>query len=183
MRRTLLIVSVLMLVASMVSAQPGTILLTSDPAYTSCELTDGAGLVNLYVFHINTNGSTGSQFKIEASAGMLMTYLAESTTYLKIGVSHSGVAVAYQACYTGPLQILSIQYLASGLSTACATFTVVPDPTATVPGLYVTDCADPPNLLTGLSSTAVVNNDGSCPCPPIVPVEETSWGQIKAIYK
>ena len=183
MRRTLLIVSVLMLVASLVSAQPGRIQLTANQALTTCDVVDAAGLVNIYVFHINTSGATASQFKIDVTAGMTMTYLAESSQFLAIGDSRTGVAIAYQACLAGPLEILSIQYLGSGTSAACSEFTVVEHPTAIVPGLNVTDCDDPPNMLTALGSTAVVNADGGCPCPPIVPVESTSWGQIKAIYQ
>jgi hypothetical protein len=28
-----------------------------------------------------------------------------------------------------------------------------------------------------------VNPDGSCDCGEVVPVEDTSWGQIKALYQ
>jgi len=174
-----------MLAAGLVCAQPGRIQLSADAALTTCEITDVSGLKTIYIYHINTSGATASQFMVQVDAGVTMSYLSESSLYLKIGTCAgplaTGCAIAYQTCLTGPIQILTLQYFASGTSTPCSEFNIVEDPGAIVPGLYVTDCANPPNLLTGLSSKAVVNNDGSCPCS-IVPVESTSWGQIKAIY-
>jgi hypothetical protein len=173
----------IMLVAGLVFAQPGVIQIAADQGVTTCDVTDVAGLVTVYVFHINTIGSTASQFKILPSAGVTMTHLADNSAFLTIGNSQTGIAIAYQACFTGPLEILSMSYLGSGTSVACSDLTVVEDPTANPPGLFVTDCASPPNKLIGLGSTAIINDDGGCPCPDIVPVEETSWGQIKAIYR
>jgi hypothetical protein len=176
-----------MLVASLATAQPGRIQISADQELTSCDIVDAAGLVSVYVYHINTSGASASQFMVEQTGGTGLSFVSETPAYLKIGQcagpAATGCAIAYQACLSGPLLILTITYIGSGASDPCGQFAIVEDPSADPPGLYVTDCEAIPNLLIGLGSTASINNDGSCPCPPIVPVEDTSWGQIKAIYQ
>lgn len=173
-----------MLAAALVSAQPGRIQISADQALTTCNVADVPGLVSVYVYHINTSGATASQFKIQQTGGAGLSYLNESSPYLKIGDCFAGCAIAYQQCLTGPVLILTINYLGGGTSAPCGLLEIIDDPNADPPGLYVTDCAGiPPNKLIGLGSTASIADDGSCTCPPIVPVEDTSWGQIKAIYK
>jgi hypothetical protein len=189
MRRSLLIVSMLLVVATLVSAQPGRIQLTADQAITTCDITDAGGLIDVYVFHINTSGANASQFMIDVIGAHTMTYLAETVTppFLKIGVcagpDKTGCAIAYGSCQPGNMQILKVQYLGFGTTPACTEFVIVADPSADPPDIYATDCANPPILLSALGSTAVINPDGTCPCPEIIPVEETSWGKIKAIYR
>jgi hypothetical protein len=177
------------LVAGLVSAQPGRIQVSANQALTSCDIVDAPGLVSVFIYHINTSGATGSQFIVEKTGGAGITYLSETVTapYLKIGTcagpTATGCAIAYGQCLTGPFLILTLSYIGSGTSAPCGGFAILADPSADPPGLYVTDCQGIPNLLIGLGSTASIANDGSCPCPPIVPVEDTSWGQIKAIYQ
>jgi hypothetical protein len=185
----LLAVSILAM-ASMVFAQAGSIGVFSDPAATSCDITDAAaGLLLVYVVHVNAPAATGGQFMVEVDAGFTGSYLSEAVTapYLKIGTcagpTATGCAIAYGGCIASPANmILTIQYFGSGTSTPCAMFHIVEDPSADPPGIYMTDCADPPNLLIATGGEAIVNFDGVNCDACNVPNEETSWGKIKAIY-
>jgi hypothetical protein len=185
MKKALLLTIALLCISSLVFAQAGSIGVFADPGGAVCDLVDFPGLVVIYVVHVYTPGATGSQFSL--TENHLMTYLAETVTapYLKIGTCAGpagfGCAIAYGGCYASPNMMLMVQYFGNGITPPCGTIQVDVDYTAAIPGMYVSDCADPPNLLTGTGGTAFINNDGSCPCN--IPVEETSWGQIKSLYK
>jgi hypothetical protein len=53
---------------------------------------------------------------------------------------------------------------------------IVPAPNK--PGVRAVDCAENSVIITG--GQARVNPDGTCQCA--VPVNETTWGNIKALY-
>jgi hypothetical protein len=188
MKRFVLLSIGLLLVASLAFAQTGSIGLFADPAALSCDVYDsGPGLVIVYVIHVYTPGATASQFIVASMWGNAMTYLSEAVTapYIKIGTcagpGATGCAIAYGSCVGSPNMIMMIQYFASGLTPPCSYLQVMADPTATPPGIYVTDCADPPNLLTATGGDVVINPIEGCFCN--IPVEDTSWGQIKSLYQ
>ncbi|MCK4776515.1 MAG: hypothetical protein KAT30_17080, partial [Candidatus Krumholzibacteria bacterium] len=75
-----------------------------------------------------------------------------------------------------------IDYFAQGLSPPCSYIQVVADPLAyDPPGIQVADCAFPPNVVNATGGDVVVNPDASCMCN--IPVEETTWGKVKALYR
>jgi hypothetical protein len=177
--------------------QPGGIGLFSDAAATSCTAYDElSGLVSIYVVHVQTPGATACQFSIPEPWCSGLTYLSEAVTspYIKIGTcsgpSATGCAIAYGSCRPSPNMVLTLTYFGQGTTVNCCCMYVEPDPTATPPGIYVTDCADPPNLLTATGGVVKFNPDGSCTgwyCDEgcinsPVPVEETTWGSIKAMF-
>jgi hypothetical protein len=172
----------------MAFAQTGSIGLFSDVAGTICDVYDPGGiLVMVYVVHVYTPGATGAQFIVADMWGNAMTYIAETVTapYLKIGTcagpGATGCAIAYGACMPSPNMMLMIQYFSMGMTPPCSYLQVMADPTATPPGIYVTDCSDPPNLLAATGGDVVINPIAGCFCD--IPVEETSWGQIKNLYQ
>lgn len=184
----LLLSMVLLFISSLTFAQPGSIGLFSAPTGTNCDLYDTMpGLVLVYVVHVFTPGATAAQFRVASLWGNAMTYLAESPTapYIKIGTCYSntgGCAIAYGGCMGSPNMILTIQFFASGLTPPCSYLQVMPDITPPAkPAVLVTDCADPPHLLNATGGDVVINPQAGCFCN--IPVEETSWGQIKSLYK
>jgi hypothetical protein len=190
MKRGMLLAASLLVVASMAFAQAGSVGVFSDAAATSCDITDAvSGVVIVYIVHVSSPATTGSQFIVDADPGFTATYIAETVTapFLKIGTcagpTATGCAIAYGGCEASPIMMLTIQYFGTGTSTPCSMFHIREDPSADPPGLYVTDCADPPNLLTGLGGEAIVNFDGVNCDPCNVPNEDTSWGTIQAIYQ
>jgi hypothetical protein len=190
MKRFLLLSIGLLLVAGLAFAQPGSIGVFSNVTGTNCDLYDVApGLVLIYVVHTMTAGATASQFRVVCAWGFNMTYLAESPTapYIKIGTCGGpagfGCAIAYGSCRPGPNMILTMQYFASGLSAPCSYCQVMPDISITPPktSVLVTDCANPPHLLNATGGDLVINPTTECMCD--IPVEDTSWGQIKSLYQ
>jgi hypothetical protein len=169
MKRLIIIVLAIILFSSPTLAQPGSIALLSDAGGTNCNLFDQVpGLVTVYVFHLYSPGATGAQFKVESGPGVTLLFIGETSPYLTIGQSENGIAIAFQGCYTSPNHLLTINYIGNGTSEICSQMEVVPDPTATIPGIYVTDCADPPNLLTATGGGLVVNPESYCMCSPFM---------------
>jgi len=185
MKRSLLIAVCLVFTASMVFAQPpGSIGLFVDPNASVCDVYDQVpGLVTIYVFHMYTPGATASQFMVDHvswGAGTL-TYLGETSPYgVIIGNSQTGISIAYGACVPSPNVLLTINYFGSGLTPPCSYIQVMPDPAAIPREIWVVDCQTPPNKAIATGGDVVVNPDPSCFCN--VPVEETTWGRVKALY-
>jgi hypothetical protein len=185
MKRSLLIAFSLALFATTAFSQAGSIMLFSDPGATNCDVYDIPGLVVVYVVHMYTSGATGAQFRVDHmswGAGTLM-WIADAVTppYVPVGNSQTGIQIGYGLCMISPNLILQIQYLAQGLSPPCSYIQVVSHPTATPPGILVADCAIPPILWPATGGDVVVNPDPTCMCD--IPVQETTWGQIKALYQ
>ena len=184
MKHVLSLVLCFLFIAGLAQAQGGTIGVFGDTGGAACDIYDSTpGLVLVYVVHVYTPGATGCQFKIDDSAAS-MTFLAESVPapYMSIGSSHYGIAIVYGMCVPAPNLVLTLQYFAQGLSTACSHIDVVPDPTAVPPGIYVANCAYPaPALLNATGGTVMVNPIEDCMCN--VPAEDTTWGQIKSLFK
>ena len=97
------------------------------------------------------------------------------------GVSNqSGGDYAYGICQVGPHNFLNILYQGTGVAGACSSMEVVKHPNRDF--IEGVDCDDA--LLMCDGSRLLVNTAGGCTeeCGRIVPVEETNWGQIKALY-
>ncbi|NIO28034.1 MAG: hypothetical protein GTO29_05715 [Candidatus Latescibacteria bacterium] len=179
MKRTLLVALCMVLAASVAVAQPGTIGIFSDLTFTSNQLTDAGGPVFAYVAHINTSGSTGSRFMVVQANLACMTYVGETSPFATVmGNSQTGIEIAYGSCVVGSFEVLTIEY-AGCSSPACAALVVMPDTAATPEAVLVTDCEVPPNLIVTSGGYAWINFDGTC----TVPIEDTSWGRIKTLYR
>jgi hypothetical protein len=185
MRFSVILIAILLVVPAAAMAQHGVIGLFADETATSCEMVDnGQGILDIYVMHTLVAGSTASEFMVQPSAGFTAMHIGDTTPYLYIGNSQTGISVAYGECLTAPIHIMTITYLFDGTSSACGYLEVVADPNAVpVPGIYMTDCVLPvPNKFSPQGGKLFVNGDGSCPCMSPVPTEESTWGQIKAMY-
>lgn len=172
MYRTLIPFLIVIFAASPVSTQ--NISLYADAEGTDCALAyDTPGVINIYAVVMSGIGLTGVQFSAplpDCWTGVL--YLSESVPppYISIGNSQTGIAVAFGACVPGLTNhVLTIQVFASNpdLIGDCCPYWVQPDPTANPPGIYVTDCADPPNLLSGTGGDLFITRSGGWE-PPIL---------------
>jgi hypothetical protein len=179
MKKSLLIALTLLCISSLAMAQAGSIGVFMDQAGTVCDLNNSTGILFLQVVHVNSPGATACQFAVEF-VGTPLTLYGATSPYNTIGSPLYGIAIAYGMCQISPVHVLTMTL--GGISAPCDMVKIVADPSADVPGIYVTDCATPvPNLLTGTGGSGFLNNDGGCPCN--VPAEDTSWGQIKALYQ
>jgi hypothetical protein len=181
MKRAALLTVAMLCVASLVFAQGGTIGAFSDMGGTDCYITDGvAGLLPIYIVHVNTPGATASQFYAPTPACMVgATFLSDSPSFpVAIGGSQTGIAIAYGACLSAPIHVLTIQYFAAGLTSPCCYFDVLPDPAVPSGQIEVVDCVETIVFATGQSG--LINTDGTCECG--VPTQDTTWGKMKSLY-
>jgi hypothetical protein len=190
-RLLIIITLILAWTAASLMAQPGYVGVYGDPGATNIDIIDAApGLLLAYVVHVVTPGATAAQFIVPQPWCLTATYLSEAVTapYIKIGTcagpGATGCAIAYGSCVASPNMILTIQYFSQGTTPNCCCLYVEGDPSATPPGIYVTDCSDPPLLLRAGGGSVWINWNYSCDecINDPVPVEETSWGKIKAMY-
>lgn len=172
MKRSVLIALALTLCASMAFAQQS-IMAFSDPGGASCEWNDvGPGLQSVYVFHTNTTGATAGEWTL-GSPPATWSYLGESSPFtLVIGNSLEGVSISYQACLQNTFLLMTVNFFGSGLEQPCTYFGII--------NAQVIDCAQGRDFPPG--GQGIVNPvDPDCLCN--VPVAETTWGGIKALYK
>lgn len=179
MKRVLLLtVGVVCVFGSAFGQDVGSIDIFSDPGFSDCNITSVAAPFHVYVAHTNAVvGATAVQFLLEVPADLL--YVGETSPYtLKIGTSISGVSISYSACKTGTFLLLDVSFL-GGSTPACALMSIVPGPGDDQ--VQVADC-NSQSVFLPLAGQARVNDDGSCTCN-YLPVAETTWGGIKALYQ
>lgn len=177
MKRTLLIGLCLTMVASLAFAQAGSIRIASDATGVECNFADAGGLVQVYLLHVDAPGATASQFKLDVSAAG-WTHLGDTWNFATvIGSSMTGVSVAYGACFSAPIALGTINFFGSA-APACSMINIVADPGALSGQIEAVDCASFKVFPTG--GAGIVNPDGTCDCS--TPVQETTWGGVKALY-
>ena len=179
MKKALLLTICLMFAASMAFAQPGNLGVFADPTGLSCTLTPATTTV--YVVHINTAAATACQFALAAPTGLVHVATVGGTGTLLLGNAQDGAGVAYGSCRGGPIYVAMVIY-AGAVVTPCDLITVVDDPTANPPGIWMADCTSPDPVQFAITTGgSAIFSDGTCDCN--VPVEDTSWGQIKSLYQ
>jgi hypothetical protein len=113
---------------------------------------------------------------------------------LKIGDIFTGVAVSYESCRALPHLVASLNFISLSPTPPCFAMEVVPDPNAEPfegTEIVAFDCSS--NALVGSGGILCVNIPTCCVVSSgssgvqqwcdTVPVEETTWGEIKALYR
>jgi hypothetical protein len=171
--------------ATPVRGQAGQINLFVDSLYTYCLHYEEYGSydVHVYVVHQNTPGATGCRFKLKASMSLSWFYWGETSPYAVTGNTQTGITVNYGACLASDILVTTVLYLKDSQSGRCATIRAVPDPAAPSGTIEVYDCSG--NTLVGGSQPLVIN-PGGWDCwvwCSTIPVEESTWGRVKALYE
>jgi len=158
----------------------------ADVGGATCFTDYSGGFLILYVVHVNSPGATQSKFKVVQTNGAALTPFGTGTSlngaYTTVGSLAAGFTVWYGlgqvgACTASPNWVISLLYN-GGSSPECGRVEIVPHPDET--DVLAWDCADPPNAQVASGVSFVLNPNASCDCT--VPVWETTWGQIKALY-
>ncbi|HXV12567.1 MAG TPA: hypothetical protein VEC56_00040 [Candidatus Krumholzibacteria bacterium] len=168
--------------------------------FQDCYIVDDAPrLHTLTLMHRFNTGSIAARFKLEANAGMAMTYVSETHAWPSLGNMRTGISVCYGSCQAGDTVLGTVTYQGYGMSHSCAQFIVVPHPDAEA--LDVVTCGNEPELVTtfhfevfegpGGGCSLCINHDpgiqyGGDPelfdCQP-VSSNSSTWGAIKALYR
>jgi len=181
MKKVLLLMVAVMCVSGLAYGQSnvGSIDIFSDANLTDCNITaPPAGVFPVWIAQTNVfDGTTAVQFALVTPSTMLNVGEIASF-FLTLGNTTTGVSIAYGGCKTGTFLLLQINYLGQGATAPCELITVVRDPIK--PGIQYIDC-DENLIIVPQAGQARVNPDISCLCA--VPVHETTWGGIKALYQ
>jgi len=164
-------------------AYADTIGLYADAQGTQCNIVDNAtGLLPIYVVHVASVGAGGYAFSAPKPACMVgAIFLSDTDPFgMFLGNTQTGVVIPYGPCETGPIHVTTMNFFAFGTSEPCCSYPVLGHPDFDPTNPLVFDCANQAYLAQGL--TATINGNATCPCGYPVPLEETSWGRVKALY-
>jgi len=163
-----------------------------------CETRDQPGvLYSVEILHNGHTGVSGARFKLETRNGANLTYVSETIhSPLYSGNTQDGIFVCYGGCVGGQQLIATVIYEGTGLSAECGTLEVVPFPGADGP--EVIGCAPGTFGFAESWHLSVSDEPLICGCPRktqytgtvtpgldclTVPVETTTWGAIKSLYR
>ena len=181
-------VTILALIGLALSAVPvaafDRIELYSDPAMSNCNLDDnGVGPKSVYMAHNAPAGATASQFQVPTPACWIGATFVASTPapgFSAVGDASSDILISYGACWGGSFLIGTISYFSMGLATACCSIRITKAPTAPLDGIVTVDCASTPHVISA-PFQILINPDQTCLCSN--PVQDATWGGIKALYR
>jgi hypothetical protein len=167
------------------SARADTIGLYADIAGTNCNIELQSNLTYVHVVHV-TNGSTGCAFMAPRPECLTGAIWVTDQCVLPppaccCGDSQAGMTWDYGFCQSGTLEIARIVYRRGPLQNPCCVYPVLPHPNSPGGQPLVVDCNSNSVPATVLVAT-VMGDPVACPCGYPVPVEETTWGRVKALY-
>jgi hypothetical protein len=162
----------------MAFAQAGTVGAFADAGATNCNLVDAGGLVVVYINQVYTTGSTAAQFMLVPAPGW--AHLGDNWNFQAIGTALTGVSVAYGQCFAGTISLGWVNFFGAGVP-PCTFVSIVPDPAAPTGQIEAVDCEVVPAKMFPTGGVAIVNPLITCDC--LIPVQDTTWGGIKALYQ
>jgi hypothetical protein len=191
MKKALLLALVVVFASSTLAFSQGYIgvFASQDPA-GACNFVDAGGVVSLYYYQVNSIGATAVEFQSDISQTVGWTKYGDNIPWtLVIGSFDSpmtGISISYgtSGCQVGDVYLGSSFYGVTGATPACTKVTIKNNPIPSIDGEthpIVADCTADANLYIVGGFTATVNGDASCQCG--VPVQDSSWGKIKSLYK
>jgi hypothetical protein len=198
MRYALLLTVALLSLATVLPAQPGSIGIFSTPDASDCNFFDltaaaeyeAVGLVEFYIVHVYAGGVTGSRFSAPQPPCLNCTYMYEElisetpeNNKISVGTALDGISIGYGQCLSGNIHIMTIAYYCWGGTPPDCYYRILPDPGEDTGNVVVTDCDF--NILPSTGGVGIINPtvaSRSIMETCNIPVEENSWGMIKAIY-
>lgn len=150
----------------------------SDATLSECTLSDASPRVTSVYVAETSDQATGLRFGVAADPGFTGVWLAETSPFTTIGNSQTDLSIGFGACMAGQFLVLTIDYQLFGTST-CSNLSIVAAPGFLEP--ICTSCLFHEVPCSGLDPLHV-NCSGSFDCNP-VPVESSTWGRVKALYR
>jgi len=169
MKKFLLLTMCLLMVSS--AALADHIGVYSDGSASSCNLGNIAGQFspNATVIHRFTTGATGSRFKVTFPAGT--SYFGFNTPYVPVGALNTDLSLGYGQCLNGSIVLGTINAIY-----AAGTGHVEKADLQSI--ILYTNC-----LFAELPATGGVFYVGGIAGCGEAPVEPSTWGSVKALYR
>jgi len=155
--------------------------LYSDPTGTICAAPTTPFVVHtVYVIHQFSTGATQSSWRVTNDASVMLSFGSSCGQLTIQGDAFSGITVFYPGCQTGSFLICELPF-----------FNTSTDP---VPGCYqlnvvgfnnpaptFVDCGDNELAAAGGFFSWDIDADNCWDCT--TPVESTTWGRVKSLYR
>lgn len=165
--------------------------LTAD-GLGGCVLADDSGVIVFYVIHWPSTDAAGVHYRISTCQSTLI-WLTDtfSPGMTFTGDSQSGVDVQYPSCLSGPIAVQTVAFFGAGDSPADSGIKLLPHPDSQSGQVEADRCGGGVDLLDAggvciRPITCFCNQLGppyhSIPCLT-VPVEHSTWGKVKAMYR
>lgn len=188
MKKVLLIAMAITLCAGVAMADH--IGIYTDEVATACTLDNPLpafpSTVDLYIVHRFSAGATGSDFKVLDNSGLLPASqtLLGTPQYIGIGSWTNGIVIGYAFCYTGDIPVMKLSFYATAPAATCASLSVVADPNVAQGEVLAVDCNNAEQIATGGTFHFAPDSSPECnDCGEPTPVKQSTWGQIKALYR
>ena len=195
----MMVAGVVLVFAAAASAQTGpTIALFADEGGTNCDLTsDGSGTVEVHMLLLGASEVGAVQFKApKPDCWTNATWVGDNIAWtLFIGDTQAsdpwGLSIAFLSdvdCVesNSPIYLGSITYSLNGTPPVCCRYPVLKadDLHPEFDGPIGTLCLEDHRLFGIEGGTMVINPDQTCGCNDrtALPVHETKWGTVKALY-
>jgi hypothetical protein len=178
MKKVLMLSLAILMVASYAMADD--IGVYTDQAGTDCDfVATGIGPLTVYVVH-HTAGATGSQFKVVNTSSWSFS-ASVLGGFLSIGDAFSDLSLAYGGCNAGPaIAVVALNGFTFPFPGApCGQITVQAAPNKV--GVIGVDC-----IFAELPASAgkiVFDPNATCPCVEPNATEQSTWGNIKSLYR
>lgn len=155
--------------------------LYGDPAATVNVVHD-VGPATLEVYVVQTTyfdpGVMAVRFSAPPSPGFEAVHLSEVCNFDLMGDSQTGAQVFYPGCFSGTVHVMTITYHVEGLSQHCHLYEPQPYPGAS--SIESQACGEVGWSWTdGVGVYVSTDPEESCGSP----VEQSTWGGIKAMYR
>ena len=181
MKRVVFLAIATLFAASMVFAQNGSIGIFADNAGTNCNLPGVVGMAYYYFVHVNAIQASASQWAAPAPMCFSGVRLADLPVFaVNFGNTSAGITVGYGTCMTGTFHIITALYQVLAAPGICCRWSVVADPTLESGKIEIPECAPDFPMNFGTGGQGMLNSNATCLCN--VPIEDTTWGQVKALY-
>lgn len=192
-RVLVLLVCVCVMNAPMSDAATLSMVKGTDP-WGSCELASDNGLVMLSVIHWPySSGASGVRYRVSVCNSTLVWVFDDSRFEGVTGDLGSGFVVNYGACLEGPIVVQTLYFAGSGTSPFNSAVKIMPHPAAQSGQVEATTCT---GVVYSHEGGGICIKPGvgcycnllgppyhEIPCAEPVPVESTSWGKVKALYR
>jgi hypothetical protein len=177
----------LVLASGVALAQPGGILgvYTSPSGSGDCSLYEFVGsLQSVWVVHTAGPDIQGASFRLVNTWSATFISAVYPVTYINPPDLFGGDYFTLGGCYGPPSQFVRVDFLPLVYSPPCGgMISVEPDPDVASGEIEAVDC-DGNALIAVAGPPLIVNPDETCPCAePPIGNEQTTWGQIKALYR
>jgi hypothetical protein len=178
-----ILLSALLILASVSVGHAGKLELREDPVVAECQIREASpGVIEVFVVHLGIANTTRVSFSVPVPPCASLTWLGDVPQEFDtvIGESPTGVDVVYGACTPLPVVILRITYSITGPIESCCAIHAAghgfSEPYSPTP---IERWCDGRRMYTA-AGIAYLNPNPSCECT--TPAKRTTWSAVKQLY-